>query len=99
MSVKKGLLKGSKFNKRHSTIIDDAIKLIARARSVEQISKIVIGLIKPITKAERRIKFTPVPSGLKMDVRGNTAIQTFYIYTSSPVDVQNQLQETWNKLN
>ena len=86
MAHARGLLKGPKFNGRHSTVIPSAIPAVEAARDCPHVSKIALGVITPIRAAEEHLKFTPVSGGLKMQVRGSHAVQIFWLYTTRPDD-------------
>lgn len=96
MSHVRGLLKGSKFNGRHSTVIPSAIPAVEAAKACEHVTKIALGLITPTKLAEERLKFTSVSGGLKMQVRGTHAIQIFWLYTSRPDDVIEEITRKWD---
>jgi len=93
----RGLLKGSKFNGRHSTVIPSAISAVEAARDCEWVSKIALGVITPIRTAEEHLKFTPVSGGLKMQVRGAHAVQVFWLYATRPDDVVEEVTRKWNE--
>ena len=95
MSHIKGLLKGAKFNGRHSTVIPSAIPVVEAARDCEHVSKISLGVITPISKGKPHIKFTETAGGLRMQVRGDTAVQIFYLYTTRPQDVIGEVTKAW----
>lgn len=97
MSHTRGLLKGSKFNGRHSTVIPDAIPAVEAARDCPLVSKIALGVITPVRSAEEHLKFTPVSGGLKMQVRGTHAVQVFWIYTTQPDSVEEEITKKWNE--
>ena len=63
MAHEKGLLKGAKFNGRHSTVIQSAIPAVEAARDCEHVTKIALGVITPIRPGAEHLKFTPA-SGL-----------------------------------
>jgi len=96
MSHVRGLLKGSKFNGRHSTVIPSAIPAVEAAKACQHVTKIALGLITPTKLAEERLKFTSVSEGLKMQVRGTHAIQIFWLYTSRPDDVIEEITRKWD---
>jgi hypothetical protein len=81
MSRGNSLLKGSRFSRSHSTLIDEAAFLVREAKKIPHISKIIISEIVPIRVGVRRLKITPVPAGLKLMVRGVGARQILFIYT------------------
>jgi hypothetical protein len=97
VSHSRGLLKGSKFNGRHSTVIPSAIPAVEAARDCAHVSKIALGVITPIRAAEEHLKFTPVSGGLKMQVRGTHAVQIFWLYTTRPDDVVEEITKKWNE--
>jgi hypothetical protein len=97
VSQTKGLLRGAKFNGRHSTVIPSAIPVVEAARDCPHVTKIALGVITPVRAAEERLKFTPVSGGLKMQVRGSHAVQIFWLYTTRPEDVIAEITNKWNE--
>lgn len=95
MSHLKGLLKGPKFNGRHSTVIPSAITAIEAARDCEHVSKIALGIITPLRAGKPHLKFSPVSGGLKMQVRGTHAVQILWLYTTRPDDVIAEITAKW----
>jgi hypothetical protein len=93
----KGLLKGPKFNGRHSTVIPSAIPAVEAARDSPHVSKIALGVITPIRAAQEHLKFTPGSGGLKMQVRGSHAIQIFWLFTTQPDAVIAEITKKWNE--
>jgi hypothetical protein len=91
----RGLLKGAKFNGRHSTVIPSAIPAVEAARDCAEVSKIALGVITPIRSAQEHLKFTPVSGGLKMQVRGTHAVQVFYLYTTRPDEAIEEITKKW----
>jgi len=91
----KGLLKGPKFNGRHSTVIPNAIGLVEAARDCPHVSKIALGVITPIRAAQEHLKFTPMSGGLKMQVRGTHAVQILWLYTTQPEEVIAEITKKW----
>jgi hypothetical protein len=63
----KGLLRGPKFNGRHSTVIPSAIPAVEAARDSEHITKIALGVITPVKTGKELLKFSEVSGGLKME--------------------------------
>jgi hypothetical protein len=94
----KGLLRGGKFNGRHSTVIDSAIPAVQAARDCPHVTKIALGLITPTKAAEVRIKFTKASGAVKMQVRGANAIQIFWLYTNRPDEVIEEITAKWEGL-
>jgi hypothetical protein len=97
VSHAKGLLKGSKFNGRHSTVIPSAIPAVEAARECQHVTKIALGVITPIRAAQEHLKFTPVSGGLKMQVRGTHAVQVFWLYTTRLEDVIQEITKKWDE--
>ena len=97
MSHAKGLLKGAKFNGRHSTVIPSAIPAVEAAKACAHVTKIGLGIITPTKNGEERLKFTKASGALKMQVRGTNAVQTFWVYTTSPEDVVSEITRKWDE--
>ena len=95
MTHARGLLKGPKFNGRHSTVIPSAIPAVQAARDCLLVTKIALGVITPIRPGPEHLKFTPATGCLKMQVRGTNAVQTFWVYTTSPDDVVSEITGQW----
>ena len=95
LSHTRGLLKGAKFNGRHSTVIPCAVTAVEAARDCPLVSKISLGLIAPVGKGKPHIKFTETNGGLKMQIRGNDAVQIFYLYTTNPRNVIDDVTAKW----
>ncbi len=95
MSHIKGLLRGPKFNGRHSTVIPSAIPVIEAARDCEHVTKIALGVITPIKAGREHLKFNPVSGGLKMQVRGVHAVQIFWLYTTQPERAIEEITKQW----
>jgi hypothetical protein len=93
----RGLLKGPKFNGRHSTVIPSAIAAVEAARDCQHVTKIGLGVITPIRSGPEHLKFTPVSGGLKMQVRGAHAVQVFWLYTTRPEDVIEEITRKWDQ--
>lgn len=91
----KGLLRGPKLTRSHTTVIEAAIAAVNAAKASPHVSKIVIGIIKPTGTGQPHIKFTPIQVGLRMQVRGNSAVQLFFVYTDLPDDVMRDIAEKW----
>lgn len=96
MAHAKGLLKGPKFNGRHSTVIDSAVPAVEAARDCTRVTKIALGVITPIRPGAEHLKFTQASGCLKMQVRGNNAVQTFWVYTTEPDAVIAEITAKWD---
>ncbi len=97
MAHDKGLLKGNKFNGRHSTVIPSAVPALEAARDSPLVTKIALGVIKPIKPGPERLKFSEVSGGLKMQVRGTNAVQIFWVYTTEPEKVIQEITWKWER--
>ena len=95
MSHTKGLLRGPKFNGKHSTVIPTAEHVVEAARDCPHVSKIALGVITPIRAGQPHLKFNPMSGGLKMQVRGTHAVQIFWLYTTRPEDVVREITGKW----
>lgn len=78
--MKKGLLRGTKFSRSHTTVIPEAEEFLSCAKGIASVNKIAIGLITPCSAGPIRIKIKTDPHALRIQVRGRSAVQTFYIY-------------------
>ncbi len=97
MSHAKGLLKGAKFNGRHSTVIPSAIPAVEAAKACAHVTKIGLGIITPTKSGEERLKFTKASGALKMQVRGTHAVQLFWLYTNRPDEVIQEITRQWDE--
>ncbi len=96
MAHAKGLLRGPKFNGRHSTVIPSAVPAVEAARDCPLVTKIALGVITPIKAGEERLKFSEVSGGLKMQVRGANAVQVFWVYTNRPEEAIAEITAKWD---
>ena len=94
--AEKGLLKGAKFNGKHSTVIPSAIPAVEAAKSSAYVTKIALGVITPSKAAEERLKFTKASGALKMQVRGTHAVQVFWVYTNRPDEAIEEITAKWD---
>jgi hypothetical protein len=97
VSHTKGLLKGSKFNGRHSTVIPSAIPAVEAARDCPHVTKIALGVITPLRAGQEHLKLTPATGSLKMQVRGTHAVQVFWLYTTRPKEVISEITRKWEE--
>ena len=97
MGHEKGLLKGAKFNGRHSTVIPSAVPAVEAARDCPHVTKIALGIIAPLRSGQEHLKFSPVSGGLKMQVRGANAVQIFWLYTTRPEDTIAEISSKWDR--
>ena len=97
MSHERGLLKGAKFNGRHSTVIPSAVPAVEAAKACPLVTKIALGVITPVKAAEEHLKFTKASGALKMQVRGTHAVQVFWVYTTQPDEVIEEISRKWEQ--
>lgn len=90
---------GKKVAKGHSTIIDEADKLTKFLYKHPLVEKIVAGEIKSIDHGPRRLKITPIESGLKLMIRGINARQILFVYTAQSLIISQLIEEFWQKKN
>ena len=95
MSHLKGLLRGPKFNGRHSTVIPSAVRVVEAARDCPHVSRIALGVITQIRAGQEHLKFIPVSGGLKMQIRGTNAVQVLWLYTTHPEAVIEEITRAW----
>ena len=90
-------ISGKKIAKSHSTVIKAAEPIIRSALKLTEVSKIITGEIATIRNGTERIKFTVIPAGLKIMVRGINARQQLFVYTNKPDSIQKELEQIWQK--
>jgi hypothetical protein len=88
----RGLLRGPKFNGKHSTVIAPAFSVIELLRDDSRVTKIVIGVIKPRKGNGTGIKAVPIEAGLRLMVSGPSSVQQFYAYTAEQEGVKAALE-------
>ncbi len=89
----RGLLRGPKFNGKHTTLIAPAFAVVELLRDDDRVSKIVIGIIKPRKGSGFSLKAVTIEAGLRIMVAGPTSVQQFYAYTSDPEGVKAALEK------
>lgn len=86
MSAKQGLLRGPKFNMRHSTIIESALPFVQMLKSSPAVKKISLGVIKPVAgHASRKggthqLKALVLPTAVRFSFRGGSSVQQFHVF-------------------
>ncbi len=77
---------GKKFSGSHTTVIDAAVDLVKGADRNEFVTKISLGIIRQCRpcRGQQRIKLKKIPVGLEIVVRGNTYVQTIYLFLVEP---------------
>ncbi len=92
----RGLLRGPKFNGKHTTLIAPAQVVVELLRDDSRVTKIVIGIIKPRRGGGQSIKAVSVEAGLRLTVSGPSSVQQFYAYTSDPEGVKLTLEQLFD---
>ncbi len=84
--AKQGLLRGSKFNMRHTTIIESALPFVEMLKASPAVKKISLGVIKPMTGGQsrhggsHRIKALVLPTAVRFSFRGGSSVQQFHVF-------------------
>lgn len=86
-------LRGGKYTGSHTTVTDAAERVARFAHKIDAVSKIAFGIIRSAGGGTFGMKFKPVNGGWEVVVRGNTCIQTIYIYTRDPNAVKSALEK------
>lgn len=88
----RGLLKGPKFNGRHTTLIDAAVPVVVQLRDDPRVTKIIIGVITARRGKTTTIKAVPINAGLKLTIAAPRNVQELYAYTTDPDGVKATLE-------
>jgi hypothetical protein len=87
----RGLLKGPKFNGRHTTVIAAAVPVVQLLRDDPRVTKIVIGVITTRRGNTTNVKAVPIDAGLRITVAAPRNVQELYAYTADPEGVRGAL--------
>ncbi|MFM2357803.1 MAG: hypothetical protein RJA61_540 [Candidatus Parcubacteria bacterium] len=82
---------GGKITASHTTIIDEAEKIIATAQTLSEVSKISLGIIKQIGSGKRKIIFSEIPAGFLIRVRGSVTMQELRVFSSDKAKTREAL--------
>lgn len=77
-------------------MIDSAVVAVEAARDCPHVTKIGLGIISPVRPSKPHIKFVETSGALKMQVRGVNAVQLFWLYTTNPKAVIEEITAKWN---
>ena len=86
MTAKHGLLRGPKFNMRHTTIIESALPFVQMLKASPAVTKISIGVIKPVSSGQSRnggshhIKALVLSTAVRFSFRGGSSVQQFHVF-------------------
>jgi hypothetical protein len=92
----RGLLRGPKFNGKHTTLIAPAFAMVEMLRDDDRVTKIVIGVIKPRKGTGISLKAVTIEAGLRLMVSGPSSVQQFYAYTAEPEAVKSALESLYS---
>lgn len=92
MSQMSKVLSGKKVNDKHSTFNGVAGDVVKRLKKFEDITKIVLGPIRPSHCDNRRIKVSEEKGNVKVQCRDTSSVQTLYVLGVSKEYVEEKLQ-------
>ena len=101
VTSKQGLLRGPKFNMRHTTIIESALPFVQMLKASPAVKKISLGVIKPITSGGPRkggshqVKALLLPRAVRFSFRGGSSVQQFHVFGPDLNAIAN-LVEDWS---
>ena len=84
--AKQGLLRGPKFNMRHTTIIEAALPFVQMLKASPAVKKISLGVIKPVSGGPARsggshqIKALVLTTAVRFSFRGGRSVQQFHVF-------------------
>lgn len=81
---RKGVLRGPKFNYRHSSYIELAEEFILAAKERPEVTKIILGTITNARGGVPKVTARAIPAGLRVTVRSSCQVQRLYVYTTTP---------------
>lgn len=85
---------GGKFTRSHTTVIEAAEKVVDFGSKHPLITKISLGLIKPIkASTEYRAKCVVFPACILVHVRGKKAIQEIRFFSSNNLIVEKDIKK------
>ncbi len=88
--------RGAKKAKRHSTLIRESVEVVALAQRLEEVKRILPGIIKPrCSRGEMSIKIIDEPACLKLVVHGSSAVQELRLYTNAHAVVRRELEKVF----
>ncbi len=81
-ATERGLLKGPKFNGKHTTLIAAAERVVRLVRDDPRVTKIVIGIITSRRGHTTTIKAVPITAGLRVTIIAPHNVQELFLYTT-----------------
>jgi hypothetical protein len=91
-TTQKGLLKGPKFNGKHTTLIAAAQRVVELLRDDPRVTKIVIGVISSRRGRTTSVKAVPINAGLRVTVVSPQNVQELFAYTDDIAGVKATLE-------
>jgi len=88
----RGLLRGPKFNGRHTTLIAAAVPVVELLRDDPRVTKIIIGVITSRRGKTTAIKALPIDAGLRITIAAPRNVQELYAYTSDAEGVRQAIE-------
>ncbi|MBA3944566.1 MAG: hypothetical protein H0X37_08400 [Herpetosiphonaceae bacterium] len=92
-TTQRGLLKGPKFNGKHTTLIAAAERIVVALRDDPRVTKIIIGMITSRRGRTTTLKAVPINAGLRITITSPQNVQELYVYTGDVQGVQTTLEE------
>ena len=90
--TRRGLLRGPKFNGKHTTLIAAAERVVVALRDDPRVTKIIIGVITSRRGRTTSVKAVPITAGLRVTVVSPQNVQELFVYTSDVPGVKAMLQ-------
>jgi hypothetical protein len=91
MGKKRGVLKSPKLSRSHATFIPAAKAVIIALKKLPTVKKIALGVIDP-RRGPAGLTTRDIPAGLKVFVRGGSAVQTIFVFTDDRAAVRRALK-------
>jgi len=88
-----GHFAGKRVSKQHSTVIEAAHDVVKFLHTLPAVSKIALGRIDVhLPPTEKRLKFSEIRGGLKLQIRGTNSIQQIMVYSTDVPSVKSKLE-------
>jgi hypothetical protein len=89
-----GHFAGKRVSKQHSTVIEAAHEVVKFLHTLTEVSKIALGRIDVhLPPTEKRIKFSEIRGGLKLQIRGTNSIQQIMVYSTDVASVKEKIEK------
>lgn len=96
-TLTRGVLRGAKINKRHSTYTPYTGKLIQFLKNLEEVKKVILGPITPASSSYVGVKTRMDNYTVRITVRDVTAIQIIWV-TGIPIEVLDEKIAKWREV-